>query len=338
MSGEPITVQEKAFLRHIHEQGLARLEPKVTPEGVIYTKLDLGDYDWKQVLFLLKSLSHKGYLDEEDYDRAIFCPTCESPHVYSKYACPVDKSVFVKKVILYQHSTDGFQGEKELFMQEDRLVCPQCGNDLGHAHDPTTHDPTLKEIGFSYECEKNGHKFERPYILHYCPDCGSMFDYKTARYVPMNAYVMNNNTIKLLSEDIDVETKLEPLYSYLESKGFEATYEVEMTGVSGSIHLFDLVAVNDQATILFDYSLGDTSKLVELLGKKMDLPGREAVLLDFSENDELIQLSKVYNIPVIRVQETGWDQNLESILIKKDEPQQESVPRRGLWGRRNARK
>lgn len=334
MSGTPITVQEKAFLRHVSEQGLTRLEPKVTPDGIIYRKLALGEYDWKQVLFLLKSLSQKGFLDEEDYDRAIFCPTCDSPHVYSKYACPVDKSVFVKKVTLYQHTTDGFQGEQEVFQQDDRLICPQCSNDLGHAHDASTHDSTLKEIGFSYECEKNGHKFERPYILHYCSDCSAMFDYKTARYVPLYAYVVNDNAIKLLGEDIDIEKRLKPLYDYLEGKGFEASFEVEMTGVSGSTHLFDLVATKEEVTILFDYSLGDTTKLVGLLGKKMDLPGREAVLLDFSDNDELIQLSKVYNIPVLRVQDPGWEKEIDTLAQNGVEPQQKSEPRRGLWGRR----
>ena len=192
----------------------------------------------------------------------------------------------------------------------------------------------MREIGFTYMCEKNGHKFERPYIIHYCPDCGSMFDYKTARYVPLFAYTLNNTAIKLLSEDIDIERKLTPLYTYLEEKGLDASFEAEMTGVSGSTHLFDLVAVRDDITILFDYSLGDTTKLVGLLGKKMDLPGREAILLDFSENEELVQLSKVYNIPVLRVQEDGWEKEIDLILNKEKEPQQKSAPRRSLWGRR----
>lgn len=334
MSGVSITVEEKGFLRHIHEQGLTRLEPRVTPKGLVYGNLELGTYEWKQVLFLLKSLSQKLYLDEEDYDRAIFCPTCDSPHVYSKYACPVDKSIFIKKVTLYQHTTDGFQGEKEIFQKEDRLVCPQCGHDLGHSHDTSTHDPTLKEIGFSYECEKNGHKFERPYILHFCPDCSAMFDYKTARYVPLYAYVINQNALKLLSEDIDIEKKLGPLYTYLEKKGFEVSYDVEMSGVSGSTHQFDLTAVRDDMTILFDYSLGDTTKLVGLLGKKMDLPGRETVLLDFSDNDELLNLSKVYSIPVLRIQDEGWESSIDTLLDASQDLLQKNVPRKSLWGRK----
>lgn len=333
MSGGPVTVEEKRFLRHVHASGIKLLEPKVTPEGIIYKGLDPGEFGWKQILFLLKSLAKKEYLDEEDYDRAIFCPSCDSPHVYSKYACPVDKSIFVRKVTLLQHTTDGFQGEKTIFQKEDRLICPQCGEDLGDAHNHETHDPTLKEIGFSYECIKGGHKFERPYVLHFCPDCGSMFDYKTARYVPLYAYTLTQQALNLISEDTEIEEKLAPLYSFLETKGFDVSYDIKMVGVSGSTHSFDLVAEKDELTLLFDYSLGDTSKLVGLLGKKMDLPGRETVLLDFSKNDEMLNLSKVYNIKVIRVQEAGWESIISS-LITEPEDSSKNLTRRGLWGRK----
>ncbi len=328
MSGAPVTVEEKRFLRHIHESRLKRLEPKVTPAGIIYKGLDPGDFAWNQILFLLKSLSQKGLLEEEDSDRAIFCPSCDSPHVYSKYMCPVDKSIFVRRVSLFQHTTDGFQGEKESFQRGDRMVCPQCENDLGKAHDHSTFDPTLREVGSSYECLKGGHKFERPLVIHFCPDCSSMFDYKTARYVPLYAYTLTESALDLLAEDVEIERKLEPVYIYLESKGFDVSHEVQQRGVSGSTHEFDLLAEKEDLTILFDYSLGDTSKLVELLGKKLDLPGREAVLLDFSENDELLNLSKVYDILVLRVQDEGWESLIDAILDKSEK----DVPRRGLWG------
>jgi hypothetical protein len=334
MSGVPVSVEEKRFLRHIHASGLKLLEPKVTPEGIIYKGLDPGEFGWKQILFLLKSLAQKGHLDEEDYDRAIFCPACDSPHVYSKYACPIDKSIFVRKVTLLQHTTDGYQGEKAAFEKEDRLICPQCSGDLGQAHDPNTRDPTLKEIGFSYECIKGGHKFEKPHVLHFCPDCGSMFDYKTARYIALFSYSLTQQALNLLNEDTDIEEKLEPLYAYLKSKGFDVSYDVTMVGVSGSTHSFDLAAENEELTLLFDYSLGDTSKLVILLGKKMDLPGHEVVLLDFRNNDEMLNLSKVYNIKVIRVQEEGWALVIDSLITKPEEPSKKNLTRRGLWGRK----
>lgn len=58
-----------------------------------------------------------------------------------------------------------------------------------------------------------------------------------------------------LRENLDVEKKLTPLIQLLESEGFEAFYSVEITGVSGSTHMFDLTAERDGATILFDFGL-----------------------------------------------------------------------------------
>ena len=240
MSEDQLTVEEKDFLRYLSESGLIHLEPEVTPDGVIYKDLETGEYDWKQILFMFKSLTKKGYLDEEDHDRAIFCPNCDSPHVYSKYACPVDRSIFIKKVTLLQHITDGFHGEKEVFEKEDRLICPKCGEDLGHAHDSATHDESLREIGFSFECEKSGHKFEKPLVLHFCPDCGSMFDYKTARYVPLYAYSMTEMAKSFLRENLDFEKKLAPLVQLLESEGSTAWSQSDC---SPPIMTFDVPSV-----------------------------------------------------------------------------------------------
>ena len=280
-------------------------------------------------------MAKKGYLNEEDYDRAIFCPTCDSPHVYSKYACPIDRSIFIKKFTLLQHVSDGFQGKKEIFEKEDRLICPQCGGDLGHAHDKETRHESLREIGFSFECEKNGHKFERPLVLHFCPDCDSMFDYKTAHYVPLFAYSMTDKAKRYLQEDLDVETKLAPLIQMLDADGFITSFNVEITGVSGSNHQFDLISEKNGSTILFDFGLGDSNKLVSLLGKKMDLPGRDAVLIDFGADSELDELGKVYNIPIIELEQEGWELIITDLISNLKEPPTKKVQRRRLWGRKN---
>lgn len=138
-----------------------------------------------------------------------------------------------------------------------------------------------------------------------------------------------------LRENLDVEKKLTPLIQLLESEGFEAFYSVEITGVSGSTHMFDLTAERDGATILFDFGLGDSKKLVSLLGKKMDLPGRKAMLIDFSEGSELENLGKVYNIPILELEQGGWEKVINDLISNLREPPKKSVQRRRLWGRSN---
>ena len=57
MSGDQLTFEEKGFLRYLSERGLLRLEPVVTPDGIIYKNLESDEYDWKQILFMFKSLA-----------------------------------------------------------------------------------------------------------------------------------------------------------------------------------------------------------------------------------------------------------------------------------------
>jgi len=65
----------------------------------------------------------------------------------------------------------------------------------------------------------------------------------------------------------------------------------------------------------------------------MDLPGREAVLIDFSADSELGNLGKVYNIPILEVGQEGWKMVITDLIINLKKPQKKKVQRRRLWGR-----
>jgi hypothetical protein len=51
MSEEQLTSEEKSFLKYIGESGHIRLEPNVSPDGIIYKNLETDEYDSKQILF-----------------------------------------------------------------------------------------------------------------------------------------------------------------------------------------------------------------------------------------------------------------------------------------------
>lgn len=259
----------------------------------------------------------------EDFTRAIFCPSCDSPHVYSKYACPSTRSIFVRKVRLLNHKHDGFHGRFEEFEENGRLVCPKCQQDLGDPEDKSTWDETLQEIGYSFECEENGKRFEKPLVLHHCVSCDEMFDYKTARYVPLKAYTVTKQAYDEVVKKTEIDELVEPVVNYLKGNNLEIRYGLEIKGTSGSLHEFDLAALQDNSLLVMDYSLGESDKLVSLLGKKLDIPGVEAALIDFSDNEELFNLGKVYNIPIIDTGKKDWSKTIDEILIKmKKEPEE----------------
>lgn len=336
MSGVIISDLEKEYLLSFVEKGVERLEPKVTSDGIMYNDIQYSGDDWARVNKILDELEGKGFFTGEDFDRAILCPNCNSPHVYSKYACPTDRSIFVKKVTLLRHDPDGFSGELSKFEKKGRLICPQCQDDLGKSNDKTTWDSTLKEIGYSFECERSGHRFERPLVIHFCPKCGSTFDYKTAQYIPLRAYTVSQKTYDLVKNSADTERLVKPIIDYLKKNGFEIQYGFEVKGISGSVHKFDLAASIGSSLLVIDYSFGDSQKLVSLLGKKLDIPRVEATLIDFSDNDELLNLGKVYNIPIIDTGKKDWPQKLSAVIekIKTVTVERKEEPRRRLWERK----
>ena len=335
MSGVIISDFDVELLISLVEKGVERLQPLITPEGIKYN--DINEFEtWQETIKTLNRLEETEFLTGEDFDRAIICPSCDSPHVYSKYACPIDRSIFIKKVILVRHEPDGYSGELEEFEQNGRLVCPKCGKDLGLAQDKETWDSDLRAIGYSFECERNGHRFERPLVVHYCPICGSTFDYRTARYIPLKAYTLSQKTYDMVKNTADTEKLIKPIIDYLKQNKSQIQYEYEIKGVSGSTHQFDLAATIGSSLLLIDYSFGDSQELVALLGKKMDIPGAEAALIDFSDNEELLNLGKVYNIPIIDTGKENWVTTLQNVIetMKQVPVEKKETPRRRLWERR----
>jgi len=65
----------------------------------------------------------------------------------------------------------------------------------------------------------------------------------------------------------------------------------------------------------------------------MDLPGREAVLIDFGVDSELEKLGKVYNIPILGVGQEGWERIIKDLISNLKEPPKKRVQRRRLWDR-----
>jgi hypothetical protein len=136
----------------------------------------------------------------------------------------------------------------------------------------------------------------------------------------------------MVKNTADTENLIKPVIDFLKQNGLEIIYGYELKGTSGSTHKFDLAATIGSSLLVIDYSFGDSQKLVSLLGKKLDIPGVEAALVDFSDNEELLNLGKVYNIPIIDTGKKNWSQTLGATIEKmKMMPVEKKEPRRRLW-------
>jgi len=316
---EELTSEEKKLLTRLVDKGVRRIEPRIGPEGLTYAGLDdlAEEYGWSLLGRMLESLADKGLLIVETYDRAIFCPSCGSPHVYSKYTCPRCQSVDVNRMELIEHPFCGYIGEKEKFTSEGSFNCPNCNTDLSSADGKPPGDGSRRDykvLGSSFECEKCGYRFNKPNVLHICQSCGANFDYRTARYEKIYAYEVPEQVLEIIGRVPQKATIIKPIEAALRAKGYKVERNVGVQGVSGGEHSFDIVAMKHSALLVVDVSTGGSpNDLVSLLGKKLDVNPDLAVLIDMSGSEEVSALGKVYNIVVLN----GKDPDLKRIFTRQ---------------------
>ena len=223
-----------------------------------------GRFEVHEVRILLRSLERKGFLVGKEHDRAIFCPTCDSVKVYSKYDCPKCHSQKVTLMELLQHPFCGYAGEKETFISGLNLICPKCKMNLGKIGAPLSKEEFSLEhkvIGSSFNCEKCGNKFNKPNVQHFCQECGTRFDNKTANYDVLSEYKVLHQVSKMLStrservvlliEDNPDDVKI--MKRYVKKSGVPFKVEQASTGKEGIKKLKNV----DPDFVVLDYNLPD---------------------------------------------------------------------------------
>lgn len=189
---------------------------------------------------LLEELSNEGFLKRELVTRAVACPKCGSFEVATKYYCPFCGSFNIEKLSLISHRTCGFIGTNRDFKREDgKLICPKCGEAL--------EEGSYTVMGRVLECAGCKARFDQPLIRHKCLRCGHEFDVLEARYVPIYKYIVDTSKVHSIVREVAKEL----LSSALTEMGFKLSDDT-ITGRSGIIHAFDIVAVRDDMRVGID--------------------------------------------------------------------------------------
>jgi len=302
--------QEQQLLGRLIKQGVLELKPTLNKIGVHYVE---AEETWKtadssQIKGALENLERKGSLVSKFVDRVLTCPDCGSPKVYSKYACPKCNSINVEYTELLEHMKCGYIGSKNNFIKGSALVCPGCQAELV--------DDALqyRVIGNCYECEKCGHRFDTPEIIHFCQQCQRSFTHREAKYIKIYAYKIADETINKFGKDLPL---YESVGEILRENGFDTQFHAKIEGTSGVQHPFDIIAKKEKVFLVIDISLsGDKNDAVSLLGKKMDVNSTHSVLIDMSNREELAPLGKVYDITVFKgANEKELRNELRSFLV-----------------------
>ena len=278
-------------VRRLIKNGILQLDPTLDKAGVRYVEAEkVWNAGSSQVRIVLDDLTKRNLLKSEPLDRVLTCPHCGSPDMHSKYACPRCKSDDVGFTELLEHMKCGNISSKDTFEKGAFLVCPRCQSVLGQG------GPDSRVIGSFYQCEKCGHRFDRPDVVHLCMNCGLTSTHQTAKYLRVFRYVIPDEIVKELQRDLPV---LKNLRKTLAERGFRVQTRARMKGVSGAESVFDILAEKDDVRLVIDISTtGNKNDIVGLLAKKVDVNPTRAAIVDLSGSDVLTSLGKAYDIVV----------------------------------------
>jgi hypothetical protein len=334
-----LTPNEEKLLNALINKGIRQTKPRKVEDNIIYGGLEefSKEINSREITRLLKILTSKGYLIEKNFDSAIFCPSCNSIQINTRYICTQCQSISVKKVQLIEHQLCGYIGNRSEFEKDTELVCPKCSTNIGDffiasSKDNPDKNKRIRVIGSNFECEKCGAKFERPLMSHACMRCGAIFTYREANYEKLPYYELTER-VDNLAPNRFVTDHVREVEKIFTAKGYAVEQNAKLTGKSGVEQSFDLAARRENEVYLLDVSAwGNQNDLIGLLGKKMDVESKSIILLDLTGNPTLASLGKPYDITVLNGKDQGYIETLEKMLGSEVKEKDES---RGIhFGRR----
>lgn len=305
--------EEESIIMRVIELDKDEINPKILTESLSYHSFEdlVEEFGLDEFQRSLRSLSEKSFLDEREYDRAIFCPQCGSIHVHSKFACPKCGSVSVVRKELIEHSHCGYIGNREKFKSDERLVCPNCKTDLGPVGGEPKESGKKKYtvIGSSFICEECGNNFDRPRVIHRCIKCGTSFNHKRARYKKLYAYKLTDKAKKasLKPETLKLINEMEKT---LREEGFKVDAPGKQIGQSDVLQKFNILARRDGEILVIDVSEGSQNDLISLVGKKIDVEAEMAALVDLSGKMRQSELAENQNIALLKASQEGLQEKL----------------------------
>ena len=122
----------------------------------------------------------------------------------------------------------------------------------------------------------------------------------------------------------EIRETLRELEKLFMEKGYQVILEGTITGKSGEPQTLSVIAENPQYRFIIDISpWGKVENIITLLGKKMDLEPKEAILIDLSENNKLKQLEEIYKVKVESGKDNTYIEKIEEYIDSLIEPVEE---------------
>jgi hypothetical protein len=267
--------------------------------GYRYPMVETIVGDASGVESFLKRLYEAGILERRLFDKAIFCPKCDSASVSIRYCCPYCKAFDIQRSSLIEHVKCGYMDIEENFHKGDRLICPKCQDELRKP------DVDYRRAGIWCTCKECGKSFDIPVAALFCRDCHGNFTYEDVKVKDVYVYK--------LKEEAEEEAALgwvliAPIKEFLAQNGFQVEGPAFLKGKSGANHMFDIVAregdVAKRVTVIDLATSTETAvseqPVIALFAKIFDVSPHYAYLIALPRmNDNGKKMAELYKIRIV---------------------------------------
>ncbi|MEM2419412.1 MAG: hypothetical protein QXL38_00305 [Candidatus Bathyarchaeia archaeon] len=251
----------------------------------------------------LERLHSAGVLERRLYDKVIYCPSCGSQSISTRYCCPYCKSFNIQKGSLIEHVKCGYMDVEERFRKGGKLVCPKCHEELKKL------DFDYRKAGIWCTCNECGKSFDIPVPRHFCRDCQSEFTFEELEIKDVYAYTLNEN---VKGEITAGWIFVAPIREFLAENGFEVEAPAFIKGKSGANHMFDIAAYKEgkkEKVTVLDVAIATENAVLEqpviaLFAKTYDVSPDHTFLVAIPKlSDNAKKMAELYNINVIEARD-----------------------------------
>jgi Zn finger protein HypA/HybF involved in hydrogenase expression len=224
------------LLRRIRDGSITEILPQFDPteQAVEYPFAEQATgLNHEQVRVALDLLSAKGILSREPWESFFTCPQCGSKNLTLRLRCPNCEVEAVSSSRGLEHMHCGYSDLEDAFKTPKGLLCPNCKKGMKAL------GVDYKRISVLFKCMQCGRRSTSMTQSFYCNNCRSRSSQADVRLDVYYAYRVNQESVERMRKYL---LDLDAMRDSLEAKGFNCSFEVELTGRSGLKHALDLVA------------------------------------------------------------------------------------------------
>ena len=201
----------------------------------------------EEAVSILESLTDRGILRKNFFDRLLRCPRCQSINIRPTIHCPKCGSGDIVQGRVLEHLACKYIGLEGEFLTRGRYVCPKCKVEL------RTLGVDYQSQGVLRKCRDCGEVSSMPLIKWRCLKCSTLTDVGGVGEVTIYSYSLDEAKRNWL--EFELQPKVQFL-KFLKQSGYKVTENARMKGKSGAEHCIDILATRDDGIVTHSIAIG----------------------------------------------------------------------------------